>query len=721
MNSWVSLTLFGLSFGLGQTVLSQQGYYVVDERTILFLPIAVYGSVSLGCLMGLLRGFRRWSIPQFFLLQSIFYFVCIEGLSFFSEHTVIWICLGFLGSGVFLVNIFSRFDLRQIVLALGGGLFLSYVFLYPLYTLLNEGIVLLAVGLPLVGAVIKVKEKTHFVIAFLSALLMTGLFYLGWLIPAQGQIIAKTPGLKGAHKVIPTIFHPLILTDLLWAPRQKALAIITNGRRFSQVVNDRDLVLAKDSRKLHASFDTPYLLASPKKVLVIGPAGGMNVLTAFRHGADEVWGVDINPSVFSIMKSVGAESSGHLYFNSKFISVVGEGRSFIESTSEKFDLIVMQGVQTGSRSNLLSPVLLESFLMTEESISKMWKILNPGGMIFFEEYLTYPRSPKNSISLLGTVAQGALRVLDINQDKQTVYFEFLNDSENIGVTDAESRQFREGLVLSKKDISGMVSGMKEQLVEGQNDANQDLHLKIKDIPISINHFHQRLRDDNPYFFYDFLLAKKRSILGFGLFLFLLVILGNFIRRASIKDRLRDQRFIFMGLGYTSFVFSLLGPWTLLLGSPQVTTPLVFGVLLLSSMIGGLYALRPSSKMLVIYVIILLAILVLLPHFLPFLKAVLLKQTLLVRLLILSFILGGTGFLMEIPYIKGLNEISGSLRTQSFIFGKISAVLGIYLGILVVLYYGFSGGLYLASVFYLFMSLNWWIEILLREKALSARV
>ncbi|MCB0363176.1 MAG: hypothetical protein KDD35_10660 [Bdellovibrionales bacterium] len=133
----------------------------------------------------------------------------------------------------------------------------------------------------------------------------------------------------------------------------------------------------------------------------------------------------------------------------------------------------------------------------------------------------------------------------------------------------------------------------------------------------------------------------------------------------------------------------------------MTTPFVFGVLFLSAILGGLFAMRSPYKVGWILTVLLIALLLVWPLMVFYLKPLLLPQSVfLIRSLVLGCVVGLTAFLTEIPYIMGLRELKGKDRTQLFVFGKIGSAVGIYMGLCATLYFGFSGGFYLASVSYL---------------------
>ena len=226
--------------------------------------------------------------------------------------------------------------------------------------------------------------------------------------------------------------------------------MITNGSRFA-VVSSRhhtETVLAGAANSL---YDPPYFArragSSPESVLVIGSAEGENVISALARGAKEVVAVDINPAVFRIMKHDVADWSGDYYNDPRVTSIASEGRRFLELTPRRFDVITLQGVQTGSTANLASTALLESFLFTEEAMAAAWRALTPTGVVFYDEYRRYRGEEKRDVTLIGILAGSATSALGLTDPaRQVVFYSY---TQGQGNPNGQGR-VREGLLLYKK-------------------------------------------------------------------------------------------------------------------------------------------------------------------------------------------------------------------------------------------------------------------------------
>ena len=121
--------------------------------------------------------------------------------------------------------------------------------------------------------------------------------------------------------------------------------------------------------------------SSPKS-LIIGPAGGKEVLFALSHKASHVDAVEMDPSIHKFMNMERyAKFSGYLYQNEKVNFVNDEGRSYLRrAPDETYDII--QSVNNYTPVALASGALNLSaaFLMTKEAFSDYLDKLKPNGV-----------------------------------------------------------------------------------------------------------------------------------------------------------------------------------------------------------------------------------------------------------------------------------------------------------------------------------------------------
>jgi hypothetical protein len=125
----------------------------------------------------------------------------------------------------------------------------------------------------------------------------------------------------------------------------------------------------------------PYELAPRSTVLVIGPGGGIDVMTALRHGARAVTAVEVNRAVVSLMRGPYAAYTGGLYFDPRVHMVEDEARSFVRRSAEHYDLVVMTVVDSFAALSSGAYALTESYLYTEQAMADYIDHLAPGGTL----------------------------------------------------------------------------------------------------------------------------------------------------------------------------------------------------------------------------------------------------------------------------------------------------------------------------------------------------
>lgn len=123
---------------------------------------------------------------------------------------------------------------------------------------------------------------------------------------------------------------------------------------------------------------------APKDVLIIGAAGGNEVLASLHFEAGHVDAVELNPVTYSLVTDKLADFDGHLADNPKVNYVNGEGRTFLARSNDTYNLIWYPAPDSYSATNAATSgafVLSESYLYTSEIIKDSLEHLGPSGMI----------------------------------------------------------------------------------------------------------------------------------------------------------------------------------------------------------------------------------------------------------------------------------------------------------------------------------------------------
>jgi hypothetical protein len=148
----------------------------------------------------------------------------------------------------------------------------------------------------------------------------------------------------------------------------------------------------------------------PKSALVIGVGGGIDVFIAEHARTEHIVGVDINPVTIGLLEHRYRDWMSSLFEGHDLRLVVSEGRHFVTSTDEKFDVIQMSGVDTYSALSTGAMVLSENYLYTTQAIRDFLARLAPGGILSYSRWLFTP--PRETLKLVVT-ASSELRALGV--------------------------------------------------------------------------------------------------------------------------------------------------------------------------------------------------------------------------------------------------------------------------------------------------------------------
>ncbi len=155
----------------------------------------------------------------------------------------------------------------------------------------------------------------------------------------------------------------------------------------------------------HHVLHTPYRLLDRPSVLAIGLGGGADVLNGILNEARSIVGVEINPMTVYAGKELFPDANGNILNRPDVQAVVAEGRSFLRSRSEQFDLIEINSVDTLSALSTGAYVLSESFLYTADAVEDYLGHLNPKGIFAMAvgDIQSDQHAPRHTLRLAGIV------------------------------------------------------------------------------------------------------------------------------------------------------------------------------------------------------------------------------------------------------------------------------------------------------------------------------
>ena len=188
----------------------------------------------------------------------------------------------------------------------------------------------------------------------------------------------------------------LILESLapgqLWSPYNKLTILnkhVDGQPAISVTANNvpqQTAVALSAMRQSQPFYFYPYrhvTRASLGNVLIIGAGTGNDVTVALSEGARHIDAVEIDPL---LLTRVGQQHPGFPYRNPRVSMHIDDGRAYLENTNQKYNLILLGLPDSVTALAGQSPLRLESYLLTEESVAAAKSHLAPGGTFAMYNY-----------------------------------------------------------------------------------------------------------------------------------------------------------------------------------------------------------------------------------------------------------------------------------------------------------------------------------------------
>jgi spermidine synthase len=531
----------------------------------------------------------------------------------------------------------------------------------------------------------------------------------------------------------------------------QAKAIVIDADASTYIMN-ADLTHWHDTEWESDLMSAPPALANvlrPRgEFAIIGPGGGVDVLRAVANGSPSVTGIEINPIIATtIMRERYADYAQHLYERPEVHVHVTDGRSFLRSTPQRFDVVQMTLVDTWASTAAGAFALSENNLYTVEAFREYFDHLKPEGMIAITRWEF--RQPREALRVV-SVAMDALHRLGVADPARN----FIVASE--GALDEDGIPV---VVLAKKTA---FTAEEESTVRAHMVQYPDLTALYLPSQPENNPFSNLIASNDPYGFaqgyaynvtpvsdnapFFFFTLKAGQILGheglergvdwkvnLGVLVLLLVLVISFaavlvflilpLALKNEKGRRLPRRlfyFVAVGLGYILVEIAFIQRFVLFLGHPTYALTVVIFLLMLSSGAGSLFSRRWLLRTQLAWIPLVLIVAVLLANvfFLPSRLAALVGLGFGLRLLVSGVLLIPLGFVMGMPFPTGLRalanvpriripgaesdaEASDSAVEWAWAMNASASVLGSVLAMVVAIQFGLNVTLACGAAAYLF--------------------
>jgi hypothetical protein len=468
-----------------------------------------------------------------------------------------------------------------------------------------------------------------------------------------------------------------------------------------------------------------YHIQTPSSVLIIGPGGGKDVLTALAFGCTSVKGVEINNIIVNeVMKKRFRQFSGDLYFKDNVNIIVDDARSYVRNSKEHFDIIQASLIDTWAATQAGAYSLSENNLYTVEAIGEYLNHLTDNGYLTITHWLA-PTSlklvaeyvqvlkkhgvsdPESHIVVIqsgGTINHILKRSKFTKEELEKI----LSVSKNLEFSPLYIPGFFSenaySALITSKNITGIIGGLHVDIKPSSDDSPFFFNIrKISSVPSVLL---GKTRDDGIFLLYGLLLIS----LFLGLFL---IILPIFLNRGDVFKHGANDLYLYLGffslLGMSFMMVELafLQRFMLFLGHPTYSVLVVLFSILTFSGIGsyctGKFSKASLQKNIRITLIIIAGIILLYNFSLHSLFNAFLGYDIKVRIAISIFLLGGLSFFMGMPFPVGIRivgEKNKELIPFCWSLNGVFSVLAAIISVIFSMNFGFIDTICFAAVLYL---------------------
>ena len=183
-------------------------------------------------------------------------------------------------------------------------------------------------------------------------------------------------------------YQKLIIQPIVRTGQIVSYQLTTNSSWYQQILNLSPGFVASHSELFRDvpvewnAYNLPYhFYLRPPSVLVLGAGTGNDVAAALRNGAARVVAVEIDPLILHLGRQLHFEkpySSPHVHI------VVDDARSYIQNSSERFDLIVFSLLDSHTNSSYYLNIRIDNYVYTVEALKAAKRLLKPDGLMIIK-------------------------------------------------------------------------------------------------------------------------------------------------------------------------------------------------------------------------------------------------------------------------------------------------------------------------------------------------
>lgn len=352
------------------------------------------------------------------------------------------------------------------------------------------------------------------------------------------------------------------MSSTYWSPYQKititpvyeekeliSYELSTNDDWHQQIFNlspefvEHHTNLFKDVSIEWNAYNLPYrFYPNPQSVLILGAGTGNDVAAALRDGAERVVAVEIDPMILKLGKQLHFEKP---YDSQRVTPVLNDARSYIQNSSEQFDLILFSLLDSHTTSSHFTNIRIDNYVYTWEGLTAAKQRLRPGGVLIVKFWVDSPWIAGRLYNLLDKVF--GTPPIQVQAERP-----FYATSGRFFISGSQAKI---GQSLSEPSLAAYVR-------DHSRVSMQDATLTTDDWP----YFYQRSRG----------LSATVILISAAL----VILCWIFLREIGTARQSFDWHFFFLGAGFLLLEAQIVSKMALLFGTTWAVNAIVIGSLML---------------------------------------------------------------------------------------------------------------------------------------------
>lgn len=548
------------------------------------------------------------------------------------------------------------------------------------------------------------------------------------------------------------------IAENIWGVSRKFKGAYPDMRTIN-IDADAGTLLTKfngDFKKIeYTQYDPPSIvhrLRREAKTLIIGSGGGKDVLSALSFGAKDITAVELNPIIVkNVMLNNYRDFSGNIYLYPNIKVLADEGRSFVASNREKYDIIQLAYVDTSAATAGGAYILAENNLYTIEAFEQYLRSLRPNGILSICWVDVPGLAGASRLVSTGIAALEQFGIENIGEHISVISYAprpewtirnvllkttpFVQKERETLLAVCEELGFEPTYMPAEGEEEVSIGDIKnyQDFIKGLINNKKERNLLYYYFPLNI----RPTTDDSPFFFYqvqpgNFLKTIKTKnsaglivytagtivlirVLLIGIVMVCIFYLMPMIVSIWNQDILPYRRisiapflcyFSSIGAGFMFIEIVFLQKLLLFLGHPLYTLSVTLLSILFFAGLGSLYTQRLSAQRAPLYIgraiLALLLIIAVYLIYLPLLFKFLLGYPKIVKILVAIGILAPISFLMGMPFplaVKALNKNMNKIIPWMWGINGATSVVASIVAIILAMNIGYNFTLFVGTLFY----------------------